>query len=227
VRGDATQDVINVGKALAMRYLVDVVNEAMPDADCYVFMDDDIIVDTDHLAALVATARRPGMGMIAPRFHPFNTAVPPGGTVTCLDPCPTCSGPSDQPAVAGCRTCGGLGRDPSGLRLRLYPKEDRTIHKKGKVAGGLFALSKAAIRTLPWAPHPYPILTHPDERPVVYWTEDATLDHSLTAAGLINGYLEGAEYTPVIHLPELNQAYVQWKLGARDNPHMPEFDGHA
>src|SRR4051812_6181573 len=56
VRDENTGAVINVGKALAMRHLVDQANQAIPEADCYVCMDDDIIVDRPHLDALVAAA---------------------------------------------------------------------------------------------------------------------------------------------------------------------------
>lgn len=223
VRDEATQEPINVGKALAMRYLFDIVNEAMPDADCHVCMDDDIVVDRPHLAALVAAARRPGMGMIAPRFHPFNSVVPEGGTVTYFDPCPRCRKPGFTAFGQACAACAGTGKDPKGLHLLTFPTEDRTLRNKGKVAGGLFALSKAAVLKLPWAPHPYPILTGADQKPAVYWTEDATLDHALTVAGLINGYLEGDEHVPVIHLPELDPAYMRWKLEARERPGTSSF----
>ncbi|KQU71408.1 hypothetical protein ASE08_08090 [Rhizobacter sp. Root16D2] len=223
VRDEATQEPVNVGKALAMRYLFEVVNDTMPDADCYICMDDDIVADRAHLAALVAAARRPGMGMIAPRFHPFNSVAPEGGTVTHFDACPRCRKPGFPAFGQACEVCGGTGKDPTGLRLRTYPVEDRTVHKKGKVAGGLFAVSKAAIGKLPWAPHPYPILTGADQMPAVYWTEDATLDHGLTVAGLINGYLEGDEHIPAIHLPELDPAYMRWKLQARERPGSSSF----
>ena len=36
VPDESTKGVTNVGKALAMRYLIDVVNLTMPDAECYV-----------------------------------------------------------------------------------------------------------------------------------------------------------------------------------------------
>lgn len=224
VRDDTQENVINVGKALAMRYLMDVVNHAMPEADCIVCMDDDIIVDRDHLDALVATARRPEMGMIAPRIHPFNSVVPSGGTVSCFDVCEDCVGHRQPIGNTGCLKCGGLGRNPKGLRLRTYPREDRTVRNTGKIAGGLFAVSKASINRLPWAPYLYPILTTAEQKPAVYWTEDASLDFGLTNSGLINGYLEGSELTPVIHLPELNPDYIQWKLQARISPlTTPEF----
>lgn len=227
VRDDATNTVTNVGKALGMRFLVDVANQALPDADCYVSMDDDIIADRDHIDALVSVARRPGMGMIAPRFHRFNSVVPDGGDVSCLDPCPICTR-AEKPVVdAKCPRCEGLGKDPDGLRLRTYLKEDRTVHNTGRVAGGLFALSKASIEKLPWAPYLYPILANANQEPVLYWTEDATLDGGLAAAGLINGYLDGNELSPVIHLPELNKDYAQWKLQARTSPPTSEFNGFA
>ena len=79
-------------------------------------------------------------------------------------------------------------------------------------------MAKASVRKLPWAPYLYPILTNAEQKPAVYWTEDASLDFGLTNAGLLNGYLEGAEYTPVLHLPELDQDYVRWKAKARNEP---------
>lgn len=199
VQDGDTGAAVNVGKALAMQYLMDAVNEVMPDADCYVCMDDDIIVDRDHLDALVAAARRPGLGMIAPRFHPFNSVVPAGGTVSSLE--------------------------PGGLRLLTYPREDRTVRNTGRVAGGLFALSRSSIAKLSWAPYLYPILANNNQEPVVYWTEDATLDGALTAAGLTNGYLAGGELVPVIHLPELDPDYMKWKLRARETPPMSGYAG--
>lgn len=228
VSDDTAQNVLNVGKALAMQYLLDVVNEIMPEADCIVCMDDDIIVDRGHLDALVAAARRPGMGMIAPRIHPFNSVVPAGGTVSLFDPCENCSRLVRPIRNTGCLKCGGLGWNPKGLRLRTYPREDRTVRKIGKIAGGLFAISRVAIQKLPWSPYLYPILTNTEQKPVVYWTEDASLDFALTSAGLINGYLEDPELTPVIHLPELNEDYVQWKSQARNSPlTTPEFFAHT
>lgn len=223
-RDEATQQVINVGKALAMQYLMDVVNAEMPDADCYVCMDDDIIADRAQLAALVAAARRPGLGMIAPRFHPFNSVVPAGGRVQFMDACPLCLGVPDRSTPEPCSACGGTGTDRAGLLLRTYPIEDRTMRNQGCVAGGMFALSKAALGRLDWAPYPYPILMGEGERPVLYWTEDATLDFALTTAGLTNGYLEGDEYTPVIHLPELDPTYVEWKRKARQVPPTEGFE---
>ncbi|MES2975868.1 MAG: hypothetical protein V4757_19780 [Pseudomonadota bacterium] len=201
VRDEATSEVTNLGKAFAMHHLVDIVNDTMPEADCYVCMDDDIVVDRDHLDALVAAALRPGFGMIAPRFHPFNSVVPGGGSV------------SSFPTEAG------------SLRLMTYPPEDRTVRNTGRVAGGLFAISRASTGKLPWAPYLYPILANDKEEPVVYWTEDATLDGALTAAGLTNGYLAADELSPVLHLPELNEAYRQWKLQAQRATPSSAFDG--
>jgi len=201
VHDEATGQVTNLGKALAMHYLVDVVNDAMPDADCYVCMDDDIVVDRKHLDALVAAARRPGFGMIAPRFHPFNSVVPAGGTIS------------------------GFGAGPDAVRLMTYPAEDRTVRNTGRIAGGLFAISRASVGKLPWAPYFYPILANDKNEPVVYWTEDATLDGALTAAGLVNGYLAAEDLNPVLHLPELNDAYRQWKLKAQRETPKSSFDG--
>lgn len=225
VRDETTDVVTNVGKALAMRFLIDTVTNEMPGADCYVCMDDDIIVDRDHIDALVTAARRPELGMIAPRFHPFNSVVPDGGKVSFMDTCPICKDSGKFVGYTVCLRCGGLGKDPSGLRLHVYPKEDRTLLNTGRVAGGLFAISKASVSKLPWAPHLYPILSNLNQEPVLYWTEDATLDGALTAAGLINGYLDGNELTPVIHLPELNEAYKQWKLQAQKSAQVVPFDG--
>ena len=228
VRDEQTQDVLNLGKALAMRYLMDVVNAAMPDADCYVLMDDDIVVDSDQLDAMAAAARRPALGMIGPRYHPFNTPMPSGGTVTFMDRCPSCKGvPRRMFAFATCRACGGTGVDEKGLRLRTYPVEDRTLRNIGRIAGGVFAVSKASLGKLEWAPHPYPLVLDDDGKPVVYWSEDAVLDLALTKAGLTNGYLEGNDYTPVIHLPDLNQAYREWKRRALRVPPTSDFQSEA
>jgi hypothetical protein len=211
----------NVGKAFAMRQLVDIANKTLPDAACYVCMDDDVVVDRDHLDALVAATQRPNIGMVGAHFHPFHTVMPPGGSIVEFDPCPDCLGAGNVPA---CSRCGGSGKDPRGLRLRTYPAEDRTVRKTGRVAGTLFAVSKAAVAKLRWKPYLYPVLTRPhDDRPVVYWAEDQVLDMGLTALGFTNGYLEVTGLTPAIHLPELNVEYMQWKLKARAKPPDDEF----
>lgn len=200
---------INLGKAAGMHYLVDIVNKELPQADCYVCMDDDVIVSRDHLDALAAAAQRPGMGMIGARFHPFNTTMPPGGQPALFDPCPACTGST-------CPRCGGLGKDPQGLRLIVYPAEDRTMRNLGRIAGTLFAVSRAALARLPWAPYLYPIHGRPgDGKPYIYWTEDATLDMGLTRLGLTNGYLDNPDLLHAIHLPELNLEYMAWKIKAR------------
>ena len=211
----------NVGKALGMVYLVDIANKALPDATCYVCMDDDVIVDREHLDALVAAAHRPSIGMVAARFHPFNTVMPAGGSVIDFDPCPVCSTAEQRVACSYCRA---TGKDPQGLRLRTYPAEDRTKTDLGKVAGTLFAVSKAAVATLEWAPYLYPVLIREHNKPVIYWGEDAALDIALTTRGFTNGYLEMASLSPAVHLPELNQAYMNWKLKARWQPPIDEFD---
>jgi len=217
----ATAEPRNVGKAIAMQHLVDVVARALPEATCYVCMDDDVIVDSGHLDALVAAALRPSLGMIAARFHPFNTVMPAGGAVIDLDPCPACSAADPSP---GCPRCRGSGTDPQGLRLRTYPVEDRTVHDLGRVAGTLFAVSKAAVARLRSAPYLYPIVTRQqDNAPIVYWAEDATLDVNLTREGFTNGYLETRGLTPAIHLPELDHEYMQWKRKARVEPPIEGF----
>ena len=214
---------VNLGKALAMRYLVDVVMQELPNADCYVCMDDDVIVDRNHLETLVEAALRPSLGMIGPRYHPFNSPAPPGGSIVELDSCPECNG--DTADQTACKHCGGSGKDPHGLRLRTYPTEDRTVNKFGRIAGTLFAISKEVVEKLKWAPHLYPLrLRESDNKPIVYWTEDAELDKALTELGFTNGYLEMTSLTPVIHLPELNPEYMKWKLKARTEPPMTEFD---
>jgi hypothetical protein len=203
----------NVGKALAMRHLVDIANKTLPDATCYVCMDDDVIVDRDHLDALVEAAQRPYVGMVGAHFHPFNTVIPEGGSIVGFDPCPVCLSGVDAPL---CHHCGGSGKDKLGLRLRTYPAEDRTVRRVGRVAGTLFAVSKAAVAKLRWAPYLYPILTRKeDNKPIVYWAEDGVLDTALTVLGFTNGYLEVTGLTPAIHLPELNNDYLVWKLKAR------------
>jgi hypothetical protein len=187
MRDRSTGEAINVGKAVAMRHLVDQAGKVVPEADCYVCMDDDVIVDPAHLDALVSAARRPGMAMIGPRFHPFNTRIPDGGSAVCVD----------------------------GLRLHVHPRELRTVHKRGAVAGTLFAISRAAVSRLPWAPSLYPILLSPEtNKPVIYWTEDARLDIALAELGLLGGYLDDPGLTPAIHLPELNREYEAWKFDA-------------
>lgn len=229
MRDQLTHQAANLGKALAMRHLVDVVKQALPGADCYVCMDDDVIVDRPHLDALVAAARRPGLGMIGPLFHPFNTVTPPDGSIVSLDPCPTCGGPTSggdpAHAASACVHCGGSGKDPQGLLLRVYPAEDRTVKNLGKLAGTLFAVSKAAVGKLQWAPYLYPILLREsDKKPVVYWAEDAALDQALTVLGFTNGYLAMPGLTPAIHLPELNADYMNWKLKARKVAPTSEFE---
>lgn len=210
--------VVNIGKALAMQYLVDVANRSLEDFDCYVCMDDDIIVDCAHLDALVNTARRPNLGMVAGFMHPFNSAVPSGGSITLLDPCNACTGANKLLNATTCQICGGTGVDAGGQRLRTYPAQDRTEKMQAKIAGGLFAVSKSSVDRLPWAPYLYPILTTADHKPAVYWTEDASLDFGLTKAGLLNGYLDNMDFPPAIHLPDLDEAYVQWKRMARNDP---------
>ena len=225
VKDEDSQKVVNVGKALGMQYLIDVVRESVPEASCYLCMDDDIIVDPLHMDALVSIAKRPGFGMIAGRFHPFNSIVPDGGSVELIDPCPLCALDCSSPKISACPHCGGNRKDPNGLRLRTYPPEDRTVRNIGKVAGGLFSISTAAIATLPWSPYLYPILTvKGTDRPVVYWTEDASLDAALTNAGLVNGYLDGLQHMPAIHLPEMDEQYTDWKRRARDTPPTKGFE---
>lgn len=217
IKDEGSGKVRNVGKALAMRHLFDAANEALPELDCYICMDDDIVVDSAHLDALVKVVRRPAFGMIAGRMHAFNSAVPSGGKPVFFDPCPAgCI--NGRKLLGACSTCGGLGKDRNGLQLLTFPPEDRLIKTKGKIAGGLFAVSRAAASRLPWAPHLYPILTDRADEPIPYWTEDASLDHGLTQIGLINGYLQNAEVTPAIHLPDLNESYVEWKKKAREAP---------
>jgi hypothetical protein len=216
-----TAEPANVGKAYAVQCLVDIVAKALPEATCYVCMDDDVIVDCQHLDALVAAAHRPGIGMVAARFHPFNSTMPAGGSLVEFDPCPVCSAGKSS---AGCAHCGGSGKDPHGLKLRTYPVEERTVNNEGRVAGTLFAVSKAAVAQLKSAPYLYPILTRQeDNSPIVYWSEDATLDVALTGQGFTNGYLEMPWLTPAIHLPELDQGYMQWKLKAREEPPIEGF----
>lgn len=214
---DQSGKVRNVGKAMAMRYLVDTANDALPELDCYVCIDDDIAVDVHHLDTLVAAARRPGLGMVAGRMHPFNSVVPPDGRVEFLDPC-TAGCNAGRKLFSGCTACGGLGRDRAGLQLLTYPPEDRLVRKTGRVAGGLFAVSKAALAKTPWAPHLYPILADRNGEPVPYWTEDASLDHALTQAGLLNGYLQSPQVNPAIHLPDLDDDFARWKKKAREAP---------
>jgi len=218
LRDKTTDRPVNVGKALAMRFLVDVVQETLPDADCYVCMDPDIIVDRDHLDALVAAARRPGLGMIGARFHPFNSPTPTGGCPVAMDPCPRCG-------RKGCADCAGSGDDPHGLRLLTFPAAARTEEGTGKVAGGLFAVSRNALAKLSWAPYLYPILQRGKaQKPVLYWAEDALLDGRLTELGFVNGYLDMPTLTPAIHLPELNARYLSWKNDARVHPPTEDFD---
>jgi hypothetical protein len=203
LRASSTAEPKNVGKAYAMQCLVDIVNKALPDATGYVCMDDDVIVDCAHLDALVAAAHRPSLGMVAASFHPFNTVMPAGGSVVAFEPC---------------------SAFPQGLRLRTYPVQDRTVGDIGRVAGTLFAISRAAVATLKSAPYLYPILSRQDDNsPIVYWAEDATLDVALTRQGFTNGYLETPGLTPAIHLPELDQEYMAWKLKARVEPPIEGF----
>lgn len=217
VRDEATGEPVNVGKSLAMRNLVDVIDEQMPRTDCYVCMDDDIIVGLDQLDVMTEVARRPGMGMIAASFHPFNSYMPPSGSVVPIDPCLRC-GETGKVGSMACPACRGSGKNPNGLQLRVYPAEDRTVHKVGRVAGGLFAVSRDAVRTLPWGPNLYPFVLSESNQPIVYWTEDAELDAALTAAGRVNGYLQGGSYVPAIHLPDLDPDYLRWKSEARIKP---------
>ena len=221
-QGDGTSGrPTNVGKAIAMQYLVDIVAKVLPDATCYVCMDDDVIVDCDHLDALVAAAHRTPIGMVAAGFHPFNSAMPPGGSIVEFDRCPVCSAAKPR---RDCPHCGGSGKDPQGLRLRTYSAKDRTVNRLGKVAGGLFAVSKSAVSKTEYAPYLYPILTRQgDNSPIVYWSEDATLDVALASKGFMNGYLEMPRLTPAIHLPELDQEYMQWKLKAQKEPPVEGF----
>jgi len=219
--GSASAGPKNVGKAIAMRHLVDIVAGAMPEATCYVCMDDDVIVDRDHLDALVAAAHRPFVGMVAAGFHPFNSAMPPGGSIIEFDACPVCAAATQ---LTACHHCRGSGKDPHGLRLRTYSAKDRTANNLGKVAGGLFAVSKSAVAKTQFAPYLYPILTRQgDNSPIVYWSEDATLDTALAGIGFTNGYLEMPDLTPAIHLPELDEEYMQWKLKARKEPPVVGF----
>jgi len=217
----ATAEPENVGKALAMQYLVDIVAKALPSAAGYVCMDDDVIVDYEHLDALVSASQRPSIGMVAARFHPFNTVMPSGGSLVWLDPCPACSASKRS---SDCSRCRGSGKDPQGLVLRTFPTEDRTVDEVGRVAGTLFAVSKAAIAKLRSAPYLYPILTQgAGNSPIVYWAEDATLDVALTKEGFTNGYLQMPGLTPAIHLPELDRDYMEWKVKARVEPPLEAF----
>lgn len=198
VRDEATGEPVNVGKAIAMNMLIDIVAEQVPEFDCFACMDHDIVIGRDQLDLLTTIARRPGMGMIAGCFHPFN-APPAGGTVVSLS--------------------------PGGPRLMVYPAEDRTVRNMGRIAGGVFALPRSALQKLPWAPRLYPVLLNPEQKPVVYWTEDASLDCALTVAGLTNGYLYGSEHEPALELPELNTAYATWKRKAIQQPPVSDFFG--
>lgn len=212
LRDEATGKPRNIGKAMAMRHLVDIVNREMPDADCYVCMDDDVIVGRDQLDAITGIALRPQMGMIGPRFHSFNSTMIPEGTVVGLDPCPHCHGRGRR-LLGQCKVCRGSGVDPDGVQLRVYPAADRQFI--GRIAGTLFAVAKSALQGLPWGPTLYPQRLDQDNKPVVYWSEDAALDRALSEAGLIGGYLQGGDYEPAIHLPDLDPDYLQWKVKAR------------
>lgn len=200
IRDEPTGRVRNVGKALAMQHLVDAVDATLPDSPALVCMDDDIAVDAGHLDALVAAAQRPGVGMVAGCFHPFHSVRPAGGTSTRIG--------------------------PDGPTLRTYPAADRTVGGVGRVAGGLFAVSRASIALLPWRPRLYPILADANQEAVPYWTEDASLDHALTVAGRTNGYLESADVVPALHLPDLDEDYARWKKSALMAPTKtkPYFD---
>nr|WP_315491419.1 hypothetical protein [uncultured Rhodoferax sp.] len=218
-RDETTGKVWNLGKALAMRHLIDSATAALPEADVFVCMDDDIAVDAAHLDAIVSAARRPGVGMVAGQMHPFNSLAPVGGTITLMDACPSCANVTSWKSLfSRCPRCKGTGMNTDGLRLKTYPVETRTIHGKGQVAGGLFAVSRVSLSKLSWAPYLYPFLGDDSNEPVLYWTEDASLDHGLTSAGLINGYLDSSDVNPAIHLPGLNPEYERWKEKAREAP---------
>jgi hypothetical protein len=216
MKDQSSGKVTNVGKALGMHHLIDISKQHKLDIDCYVCMDDDVITDRPHLDALAAAAMRPGLGMIGAMFHPFNTTVPGDGTLQFLDPCRHCRGTGASPGAGACAACQGSGKDPRGLCLRVYPREERLLHNHGKVAGTLFAVARGTVERLPWAPYMYPIMyNQQDGTPVVYWGEDATLDVTLTSMGFLNGYVESPTLTPALHLPELNRTYQEWKMSAR------------
>src|ERR1700722_6723329 len=103
LRASTTAQPENIGKAFAMQHLIDIANKALPDTTCYVCMDDDVIVDCEHLDALEAAAHRPSIGMVAARFHPFNTVMPVGGSIVGFDPCPVCSAAKPSPSCPLCR----------------------------------------------------------------------------------------------------------------------------
>ena len=211
----ATGAVANVGKALGMHHLIDIVVQRNLGVECYVCMDDDVIVDGAHLDALVAAAQRTDLGMVGAMFHPFNSAVPPNGSLQYLDACPRC-GVSGATAGGGtCDVCQGSGRDPKGLCLHVFPREDRLERNLGKVAGTLFAIARESVAKLPWAPYLYPPMYDPkDGSPIVYWAEDGALDVKLTEIGYLNGYIQSPDLIPAIHLPELSKEFAQWKIAA-------------
>ena len=196
-----TGQAVNIGKAFGVHNLRNLTKDIFDGVNCYVCMDDDIIVDGEHLDALVQAALRPGLGMIAPLYHPFNSVMPGEWTSVLID----------SNSTAG---------DCEGLRLKVFDKSFRTEHNRGMIGGCLFAVSRDNIAKLSWAPDIYPVNSR-DGKAVIYWAEDAVLDVALTKLGLINGYLDNPNLTPVIHLPELNQEYQAWKDKARTGAVAP------
>ena len=196
-----TQQAVNIGKSFGFHNLRNIKKDIFDEANCYVCMDDDIIVDARHLDALVQAALMPGLGMIAPYYHPFNSPMPDGWTSVLMDSCPTA----------------GEGTE---LRLKIFDPTFRTEQKRGMIGGGLFAVSRANVAKLPWAPDIYDVINK-NGQAVVYYSEDATLDDALTKLGLINGYLDNHGLTPVIHLPELNREYQAWKVNVQTSAGLP------
>ena len=200
-----TRQAVNIGKTHGIHNLRVLKKDILDIVNCYVCMDDDIIVDGEHLDALVQAALRPGLGMIAPYYHPFNSPMPKGSASVLID----------SHAAAG---------DRGRLRLKVFDQTFRTKHSIGMIGGGLFAIARDNVAKLPWAPDIYPLIKQ-DGKAVIYCAEDTVLDVELTKLGLLNGYLENPRLTPVIHLPEVNQEYQAWKANARtgvvmltDNP---------
>jgi len=201
-----TMQAVNVGKAYGFHNLRNLNKDIFDEVDCYVCMDDDIIVDGEHLDALVQAALQPGLGMIAPLYHPFCSPMPGGGTSI---------------LIASSHTAAGGN---VALRIKTFDQAFRTEQNRGMIGGGLFAIASDNVAKLPWAPDIYPVIGQ-DGKPAVYWSEDARLDIELTRLGMLNGYLDDPILTPVIHLPELDGEYQEWKVKARscgglmtDNP---------
>lgn len=199
-RDERSGETLDIGRAEALRRLVDVVDQQMPRADCYVCMGDDVLVSRDQLDVLVEVARRPGMGMIGAKFHRFNDPTPPGGVEQGLEDCTRCNATGMRGSMA-CPSCDGTGRNPNGLRWKVHPREDRSERRLGRVSGSLFAVSKAALRKTPWAPQLYPMVRGGTQD----GSEDVALDIALTEAGLLGGHLAGA-HVPAFRLPDLDPA---------------------